>query len=532
VPEPAILQTGNEPLRIFRELESLGKLTAIACTDEIPIFAQLDPEHCYISWQLTLVGDTSESAIREAFEWIIDDCQLEIKAVPLGQPKSVEAATKQSEEHPKPTEVTAEKLPATSGKKTIAVNPEKEIPTTPRNVKTTSIRVDIDKVDSLINLVGELVITQSMLSELGNNFDASKVDRLQSGLEQLLQNTKELQESVMRVRMLPISNAFNRFPRVVRDMALKLGKNIDLKITGEQTELDKTVMEQISDPLVHLVRNSLDHGIEMPQERLDNNKSATGTVFLNAFHQGGNIIIEVGDDGAGLNIKRIQEKAIEKGIIAANEQLTESQVHDLLFEAGFSTAEAVTDISGRGVGMDVVRRNINSLGGSIEVESEQGKGSTFRIRLPLTLAILDGQLVKVGAETYIIPLISIIESLQVDEKQIKYVSGNIELYRLRNENIPIIRTYDEFSIKDANQNLKNSLLVVVEGEGHKAALLVDDLLAQQQFVIKSLETNYKRVAGISGATILGDGTVALIVDVAGFIKSNARKTQHERIHAA
>jgi len=387
-------------------------------------------------------------------------------------------------------------------------------------------------VDSLINLVGELVITQSMLSELGTDFDMKKVERLQGGLEQLLQNTKELQESVMQIRMLPISNAFNRFPRMVRDMAQQLGKNIDLKVTGEQTELDKTVMEQIGDPLVHLVRNSLDHGLEMPQERLDNGKSATGIVFLNAFHQGGNIIIEVGDDGAGLNIERIREKAIQNGVIKENDHLTESQVHDLLFEPGFSTAEVVSDISGRGVGMDVVRRNINSLGGTIEVDSVEGEGSTFRIRLPLTLAILDGQLVRVGEETYIIPLISIIESLQVDSEQINHVSGNVELYRLRDENIPIIRTYNEFGILDANKDLENALLVVVEGEGHKAALLVDDLLAQQQVVIKSLETNYKRVDGISGATILGDGTVALIVDVAGLIKTTNRNASRRRIHAA
>jgi len=542
IPEAHILLTGNEPVRIFRELESLGEFSSVASIDKVPEFGSLDVENCFISWQLTLKADTTRATIEEVFEWIIDDCELNIQAPGEGQPQAQqtnvndaepvtqEVITEQNQQSQQPAEQI--KAPASAAPASPpAVKPAEKMK--PVKAKaSTSIRVEIDKVDSLINLVGELVITQSMLSELGTDFDMKKVERLQGGLEQLLQNTKELQESVMQIRMLPISNAFNRFPRMVRDMAQQLGKNIDLKVTGEQTELDKTVMEQIGDPLVHLVRNSLDHGLEMPQERLDNGKSATGIVFLNAFHQGGNIIIEVGDDGAGLNIERIREKAIQNGVIKENDHLTESQVHDLLFEPGFSTAEVVSDISGRGVGMDVVRRNINSLGGTIEVDSVEGEGSTFRIRLPLTLAILDGQLVRVGEETYIIPLISIIESLQVDSEQINHVSGNVELYRLRDENIPIIRTYNEFGILDANKDLENALLVVVEGEGHKAALLVDDLLAQQQVVIKSLETNYKRVDGISGATILGDGTVALIVDVAGLIKTTNRNASRRRIHAA
>ena len=380
-----------------------------------------------------------------------------------------------------------------------------------------SIRVGVDKVDSLINLVGELVITQSMLSELGNDFDLTKVERLNSGLEQLLQNTKELQESVMRIRMLPISFAFNRFPRLVHDLSKKTGKDIELILKGEQTELDKTVMEQIGDPLVHLVRNAVDHGIESAEVRLANGKPKKGTIMLDAYHQGGSIVIEIKDDGGGIDREAVFNKALEKGLVDEKTVLTDAQTFDLLFEPGFSTAKEVSDISGRGVGMDVVKRNIQSLGGRIQVISEPGKGSTFRVNLPLTLAILDGQLVQVGTETYIIPLITIVESLQPQKELINRVSGDMVLYRLREDNVPVIPIYQLFNIPCEFDNIENSLLVVVEADGQKIGLMVDDLLAQQQVVIKSLNDNYQQVDGISGATILGDGSVAMILDVPGII---------------
>ena len=383
----------------------------------------------------------------------------------------------------------------------------------------------IDKVDSLINLVGELVITQSMLSELGNNFEMSKLEKLATGLEQLLQNTKELQESVMRIRMLPISFAFNRFPRMIRDLAMKIDKKVDLQIHGESTELDKTVMEQISDPLVHLVRNAIDHGIETTQERLAKGKPEQGTIRLDAYHLGGNIVIEVGDDGKGVDPQVIRRKAIEKGMLDSETQLSEQETYDLLFQPGFSTAAQVSDISGRGVGMDVVKRNIKSLGGRIVMNSEVGVGTTIKVHLPLTLAILDGQLVRVGEQVYIIPLISIVESLQVKPGLVNRVSGDMVLYRLREDNVPIIRLYQEFGIEADNTDIENALLVVVEADGQKVGLLVDDLLAQQQVVIKSLESNYKRIEGISGATILGDGSVSMILDVPGLIASASRRSK-------
>lgn len=321
----------------------------------------------------------------------------------------------------------------------------------------------------------------------------------------------------MRIRMLPISFTFSRFPRMVRDLSRQLGKKIELKLSGEQTELDKTVLEKIGDPLVHLVRNALDHGLETPELRRAAGKPETGIVTLHAYHQGGNIMIEITDDGRGLNRQKIRAKAISNKIITENDTLSDEQIQDLIFQPGFSTAEKVTDVSGRGVGMDVVRRNINELNGSIEVRSEEGVGSTFTIRLPLTLAILDGQLIQVGEQVFIVPLVSIVESLQPKLALMNKVAGGCDVFRLRNEYIPIIHLAEIFGIAPRNENLEKSLLVVVETGSSKVALVVDDLLGQQQVVIKSMETNYKKVEGVSGATILGDGTVSLILDITDLV---------------
>jgi two-component system chemotaxis sensor kinase CheA len=383
---------------------------------------------------------------------------------------------------------------------------------------TNSIRVNIAKIDALINTVGELVITQAMLSQLRDGFAMHHLDKLRDGLDQLERNTRELQESVMSIRMLPISFAFNRFPRMVHDLGQQLGKKVQLTISGEQTELDKTVMEKIGDPLLHLVRNALDHGIEPPARRVEAGKPDTGRLHLHAYHQGGAIVIEVSDDGAGLNCDKILRKARAHGLVGEDETLPDEQVYDLIFQAGFSTAETVSEISGRGVGMDVVRRNITNLGGTIDVFSEVGGGTTFTIRLPLTLAILDGQLVRVSGETYIVPLVSIVESVQIDTTLIHTVAGQSTLYKLRDDYIPIVRLGDLFGVRrDAGAGTEN-LLMVVESAGQNIGLIVDELLGQQQVVIKSLETNFRRIEGVSGATILGDGTVALILDSAGLLR--------------
>jgi two-component system chemotaxis sensor kinase CheA len=358
-----------------------------------------------------------------------------------------------------------------------------------------------------------------MLDQIGESFDNDKIENLRSGLAQLERNTRELQESVMRIRMLPISFSFSRFPRLVHDLSTQLGKKVNLVLSGEQTELDKTVLEKISDPLVHLVRNALDHGIEMPAERVAQGKPETGTLRLHAFHQSGNIMIQIKDDGAGFNVDKIRSKAIEKRLIGADETLTDEQIYEFIFHPGFSTAIQVSDLSGRGVGMDVVRRNIRSLGGSIDVYSRNGQGTTFTIRLPLTLAILDGQLIRVGQQIYILSLLSIVESLRVNKKYVNELAGQAEVYKLRDEYIPILRLYDLFEIETDLTNLEQGLLVIVEGDGQKLGLFVDELLSQQQIVIKSLETNYKQIQGISGATILGNGEVALILDTSGLLHS-------------
>jgi two-component system chemotaxis sensor kinase CheA len=385
-----------------------------------------------------------------------------------------------------------------------------------------SIRVSVEKIDELMNTVGELVITQAMLSQLGSKLEGNTAEKLRAGLAQLERNMRELQESVMRVRMLPINVVFSRFPRMVRDLAQRLGKQVDLKLTGEQTELDKTVLEKIGDPLVHLVRNSIDHGIEMPEKRTAAGKSPAGTVHLDACHRGGNIAVEVSDDGGGLDKNRILAKAKERGLVGANDVLTDEQIYELIFLPGFSTAEKTTDVSGRGVGMDVVRRNIKELGGKIELRSEYGKGSRTIITLPLTLAIVDGQSVSVGGETYIVPLISIVESMQLKASSVSRLSGRGEVFSFRGYYLPIIRLHELFGIEPRTRVLDEGLVVVAEGEGHqRIGLFVDDLLGQQQVVIKSLEANYGHVEGVSGATILGDGSVALILDIPGLIRATS-----------
>ncbi|MDH3354811.1 MAG: chemotaxis protein CheA, partial [Chromatiales bacterium] len=363
-----------------------------------------------------------------------------------------------------------------------------------------------------------LVITQSMLSTLGESFEMDQIQRLRDGLVQLEQNTRELQEDVMRMRMLSVSFVFNRFPRMVRDLSQKLEKDIELVMSGENTEIDKTLIEKISDPLVHLVRNSVDHGIELPQDRIAAGKPATGTVNLNAFHKGGNIVIEVKDDGKGLDPEKLFNKAVEKGVVSADVKLTNEQIYNLIFEPGFSTAEQLSDVSGRGVGMDVVRRNINSLGGSVDISSELGVGSTMTVRLPLTLAILDGQSVAVGDQVYIVPLASIVESIQVNSSMVNKMAGQGETFILRGEYISIVRLGDIFDVDSTAKKLEEGLLVVVESEGRLVGIFVDDLLGQQQVVIKSLEANYQKVEGVSGATILGDGSVALILDIPSLVK--------------
>jgi two-component system chemotaxis sensor kinase CheA len=509
---PHLLQTGNDPLRLFRELQQLGRLEVVRAfiTDSAPAqLAELDPSQCHLGWELRLHGAVARGDVDAVFDWLDGDCELTV--APL-----VDAAAAGTVPPAPDVPVPEAAVPAAAA--------------TPRTVRETaaasgegsSIRVGIDKVDALINMMGELVITQSMLSDIGEKFELSQLGRLRDGLVQLERTTRELQESVMRIRMLPIASVFNRFPRLVHDLERKLDKRVRLELHGEHTELDKTVLEKIGDPLVHLVRNAIDHGLESPAQRKAAGKSETGTLKLNAYHEGGNIVVQISDDGAGLNRAAIVAKAQQRGLIAAGQELGDAEVAELIFQPGFSTAAQATDLSGRGVGMDVVRRNVRDLGGSVGVRSVPGKGSTFTITLPLTLAIIDGLVTAVGSERYIVPLTSIVESLRLRADAVRRIAGGGEVFHFRDEYLPIMRLHRAFACSDAVTDIERGIVVVIEEDGRRVGLLVDDLLGQQQAVVKSLEAHYRRVQGISGATILSDGSVALIVDVGGVVRLGQR----------
>lgn len=387
----------------------------------------------------------------------------------------------------------------------------------PAPVESTTIRVAVNKVDQLINLVGELVITQAMLAQNSRDLDAAVYQQLLAGLADLDRNTRDLQESVMSIRMIPMSIVFSRFPRMLRDLANKLGKKVDLVTLGEATELDKGLVEKITDPLTHLVRNSGDHGIEMPAERLAKGKPEHGTITLSASHQGGSIVIEVKDDGKGLSREKILTKARERGM-DVSDQLPDAEVWQLIFAPGFSTADVVTDVSGRGVGLDVVKRNITALNGSVEVDSSEGYGMRIAVRLPLTLAIMDGMSVGVGDEVYILPLSSVVESFQVNPEEVSTVAQGSRLVKVREEYMPVIAMEKVFQIPRDDSGKFSNIMVVIESDGNRVALLVDELLGQHQVVVKNLESNYRKVPNVSGATILGDGTVALILDTDSMVR--------------
>ncbi|HEY9238445.1 MAG TPA: chemotaxis protein CheW, partial [Burkholderiaceae bacterium] len=384
-------------------------------------------------------------------------------------------------------------------------------------LEASTLRVSVEKVDQLINLVGELVITQAMLAQNSKQIDPALYQQLAAGLADLDRNTRDLQESVMSIRMIPMSMVFSRFPRMLRDLAAKLGKKVDFVTQGEATELDKGLVEKITDPLTHLVRNSCDHGIEMPADRLAKGKPEHGTITLAASHQGGSILIEVRDDGKGLSRPKLLAKARERGIDAPD-SMPDAEVWNLIFAPGFSTADVVTDVSGRGVGMDVVKKNITALGGTVEIDSAEGYGMSVKVRLPLTLAIMDGMSVGVGDEVYILPLSSVIESFQVQADTIKTIGGSGRVIEVREEFMPVLDLEQVFGVPRAHFDNAGGIMVVAEAEGGRVALLVDELLGQQQVVVKNLEANYRRVNDISGATIMGDGRVALILDVGSLVR--------------
>ncbi|MEK7764238.1 MAG: chemotaxis protein CheA [Nitrospirota bacterium] len=562
-PPDWLFQRGLDPLQIFKELDNIGTLSQMTVdTTKLPELAAMDPEKCYLSWTMQLETVKDRQVVDAVFEFVREDSLLTIseqavsgsefqvsRSTPQHETRNQQLETSDGAE-PKPLgeilvetgvvsretldhalaqqkrvgQILVEQHAVTPQQIEQALQKQKQQESAAQSKKadTTSIRVDTDKIDKLINLVGELVITQSMLSDLGARFEISQMPLLLERMAQLEHNTREIQERVMGIRMLPIGTAFSRFPRLVRDLSAKAGKKIQLVLSGEETELDKTVIESIGDPLTHLVRNSADHGLEAPEERVDNNKPELGTIRLNAFHSGGSICVTVEDDGRGLNRDKIFAKAVKQGLIAEHEQLSDDQIWPLIFKPGFSTAEKVTDVSGRGVGMDVVKRNIEGLGGAVSIKTSLGKGTIFTLKLPLTLAIIEGMTVRVGKETYIVPLLSILESIQPKAGAIKTVVGKGELLDVRNTYLPMMRLYEAFSLQPEYTDPTKAILLILETEGEQVAVMVDEILGQQQVVIKSMEKNFRKIDGIAGATILGDGTVGFILDVRGLIEMSRR----------
>jgi len=471
-----------------------------------------------------IVTEVSESDLTDAITFMADPKRVKVSLVEAAAPAAEAAPAPQpqaGEDKEFGLFVEASSLPANQPASAAEAKADAKVIELKAGAKSggaqasdaTSIRVSVPKVDQLINLVGELVITQAMLAQTASKSDPVLYEALFNGLATLQRNTRDLQEAAMSIRMMPMSFAFSRFPRVVRDVAAKLGKEVDLHTIGEGTELDKGLIERIVDPLTHLVRNSLDHGLESPEERVAKGKVRKGTITLRAYHQGGAIVIEVSDDGRGLRRDKILSKAKERGM-AVSDSMTDQEIWSLIFEAGFSTADVVTDVSGRGVGMDVVRRNIQEMGGRVEIESTADVGTRISIKLPLTLAILDGMSVRVGREIFIIPLGYISESLQPKAEAMSTIAGKGNVVSVRGDYLPVVSLADIVGIEGDVQNYQQGILVILESEGGKTALFVDDLVGQHQVVIKSLESNYRKVAGVSGATIMGDGRVAMILDVA------------------
>ncbi len=498
-PHGNLFRSANEPLLILRELRRLGTLEVSADVSRLPELALLDPDEAYLAWTLRLETTAPLEAIEEVFEFVVDDCALSIEAEERADVLQAASALPEQDARATPPE------------------PEPSRAATPPaalQAPSPSIRVDVDKVDRLVNLVGELVINQAMLVQLGSYLPPELGSFLITGFGTMSQHLRELQESVMAIRAQPVRSVFSRMPRLVRELSAQLGKDVKLVLTGEATEIDKTVIEQLADPLTHLLRNALDHGIEPPDAREAAGKPRQGTIHLGAEHRGGRIAIEISDDGAGISRARVLAKARARGLVAADAVLTDEDVDQLIFLPGFSTAETVTDVSGRGVGMDVVKRNIQALGGRIAVESRTGHGSRFLLSLPLTLAILDGMAVAVGPETYIIPLTNIMESLRPKPDSIHAVVGRGDVLAIRGQYVPLTYLHRRFQVPRAVTDPCQGIVVIVESEGTaRVGLVVDELLGQLQVVVKSLEANYGPVPGVGGATILGDGRVALILDV-------------------
>ncbi|MEI2385250.1 chemotaxis protein CheA [Breoghania sp. JC706] len=537
-PHPELFRHANEPLLLIRELMRLGTVTLTCDTARLPSLATIEPEDAYLAWNIEIETASPLAELHEVFEFVDEDCDLVIAALEPGcetgaadadaaaEPPAPsigadDEAASPPDDRPAPQgSVPRGSVPQAPASQALASSEPAQAEAGPaassqKSAGVTSIRVELARVDRLVNVVGELIIAQSMLVQQPPS-EGSDMPPLAAtqGFDEIATLTRELQECVMAIRMQPVKSVFARMPRMVRDISARLGKKVRLVTAGEQTEVDKTVIEELADPLTHMIRNAVDHGIEPPDVRKANGKPELGTIRLAASHAGGNILIEVTDDGAGISREKLLAKAVEKRIVSPEAKLSEDEIDDLIFAPGFSTAATVSDVSGRGVGMDVVRRNIINLGGRISMRSKAGKGTRFTLSIPLTLAVLDGMLVAVGREKYILPLTSIVESFKPEQAHVRALTGGGEVVFIRGEYIRLIHLSRIFGVREAVPEAWNGLVVLVESANNsKIGIVVDELIGQQQVVIKSLHDNFEPIPGISGATILGDGRVSLILDV-------------------
>lgn len=505
-PHKDILKTGNEPLFIIRALKDLGELSVTMEHDGLPSLENNDCESCYLGWRMLLQTEASEADIREAFDFVEDLCELDI------QRQNVPVNDEPEKRAPSNPEEILNKLQRKEDREAVET----------AVMGSQSIRVDLHRIDHLVNLVGEMVISQSMLQERARWLPHEAANSIENEVESLSRHMRDLQDSVMAVRAQQIKSVFTRIPRIIREVSKACGKDVRLTTFGEDTEVDKTVLENLIDPLTHMIRNSVDHGIEKPEIREAAGKKPYGTIQLSARHKSGRILIEVEDDGAGINREVVLKKAIDQGIVDADANLSDNEIDNLIFRAGFSTAQAVSEVSGRGVGMDVVRKNITNLGGRISIHSVPGQGCTMTLSLPLTLAVMDGMVVSAGSQRYVLPTVNIIESFQPQKGQIEKLANAVSVIHARGEYVRILPLYSLFNINDAIFDPLEALIILAESdEGERIAVMVDDVLGQQQVVIKSLETNFSAVDGIAAATILGNGEVALILDIPGLINTHA-----------
>lgn len=523
-PNAEMLRRANEPLYIMRELRKLGELELVAETDRLPPLAELEPDRPYIGWTGTLKTAAKREEIDEVFEFVAGDCEIEITPVDDGSQSSFALEATDAAVGPG-VDVAAAPVAALTEHRAPSIvprpgpesaEPAAAAPTRPAAAKptATTMRVEVEKIDRVVNMVGELVIAQAMLSQIVHGLPEETSGRLAQVLDEVIHHTRELKDSVMSMRAQSIGAVFQRMPRLVRELATKTGKKVRLEMHGENTEVDRSIIERLGDPLTHIIRNSIDHGIESPQDRKNAGKSDEGTIRLSAEHRGGRIVVEIRDDGGGIDPDRVLKKARDKGLVSADAVLSEDEITNLIFLPGFSTAETISDISGRGVGMDVVRSNIQDVGGRISVKSERGRGMTLQLALPLTLAVMDGMVIKVNQETYVLPISAIVECLRPSRSEIHNLMGGRGMLQLRGNLVPLVHLGDLLDLGSATAESGERVVIIADaGDGSRFGIIVDELCGHQQVVVKSMEESYGAVPGVAGATILGNGRVALILDV-------------------